>query len=45
MTSGERTVEGAGTYDESTKTIEIFLTFRFGDGSLYYETTTVFEGN
>lgn len=43
--SGERTVEGVGTYDESTKEIEIYLVFYFGNGGIFYDTTTIFLGN
>lgn len=43
--SGERSVEGSGVYDEDTKTITIDLTFRFGSGSVWYQATTIFEGN
>lgn len=43
--SGERTVEGTGTYNETTKLIEIFYTFYFGDGSVYYSDDVVFDGN
>jgi Calx-beta domain len=43
--SGERSVEGSGTYDEETKLITIDLTFRFGSGTIWYQSTTVFDGN
>jgi hypothetical protein len=43
--SGERTVQGSGTYDEVTKLITIDLTFRFGSGTTWYQATTIFDGN
>jgi hypothetical protein len=43
--SGERTVQGSGIYDETSKVIEMHLIFRFGDGSVYYEAITEFIGN
>jgi hypothetical protein len=43
--SGERSVEGSGVYDESTKLIIIDLTFTFGSGGLWYSATTTLDGN
>jgi Calx-beta domain len=43
--SGERTVEGSGTYDESTKLIEVSYTFYFGSGALFYSDDVIFDGN